>query len=121
MSAQPSPSPGVADEASLILFYNDFRKYLNIDSAFNESHRRRLQSNRAQQKLLRLTAQQFQELSTDVYDELLRRINPNQPTYLLPRNNFHPKETKLDKSFRCFRFPDSMICLLIYYTKSNGD
>lgn len=105
MSAQPSPSPGVADEASLILFYNDFRKYLNIDSAFNESHRRRLQSNRAQQKLLRLTAQQFQELSTDVYDELLRRINPNQPTYLLPRNNFHPKRNQARQKLSLLSVP----------------
>lgn len=59
--------------------------------------------NKARDKLLRLSAVQFQELSTDVYDELLRRQSaggpqtngPGQvPTYLLPRDNFHPKRNQ---------------------------
>ena len=59
--------------------------------------------NRARDKLLRLSAVQFQELSTDVYDELLRRQSssgqqregPGQvPPYLLPRDNFHPKRNQ---------------------------
>ena len=59
--------------------------------------------NRARDKLLRLSAVQFQELSTDVYDELLRRQSssgqqrdgPGQvPPYLLPRENFHPKRNQ---------------------------
>ena len=59
--------------------------------------------NRARDKLLRLSPVQFQELSTDVYDELLRRQSssgqhrngPNQvPEYLLPRDNFHPKRNQ---------------------------
>ncbi|KAL8942824.1 MAG: hypothetical protein Q9216_001439 [Gyalolechia sp. 2 TL-2023] len=59
--------------------------------------------NRARDKLLRLSPVQFQELSTDVYDELLRRQSaagqqtsgPGQvPSYLLPRNNFHPKRNQ---------------------------
>ena len=59
--------------------------------------------NRARDKLLRLSPVQFQELSTDVYDELLRRqsssgqqINgPHQvPPYLLPKDNFHPKRNQ---------------------------
>lgn len=59
--------------------------------------------NRARDKLLRLSAIQFQELSTDVYDELLRRQSasgqqnngPGQvPTYLLPKENFHPKRNQ---------------------------
>ena len=59
--------------------------------------------NRARDKLLRLSAVQFQELSTDVYDELLRRQSaggpptngPGQvPTYLLPKENFHPKRNQ---------------------------
>ena len=59
--------------------------------------------NRARDKLLRLSAVQFQELSTDVYDELLRRQSssgqqrngPSQvPEYLLPKENFHPKRNQ---------------------------
>lgn len=59
--------------------------------------------NRARDKLLRLSTAQFQELSTDVYDELLRRQSaggpqangPGQvPTYLLPKDNFHPKRNQ---------------------------
>ncbi|KAH8679931.1 hypothetical protein BGZ60DRAFT_525130 [Tricladium varicosporioides] len=62
--------------------------------------------NRARDKLLRLSAVQFQELSTDVFDELLRRQqssrrNPNgpppeggPPAYLLPKETFHPKRNQ---------------------------
>lgn len=59
--------------------------------------------NRARDKLLRLSPVQFMELSTDVFDELLRRqsaagqqVNgPGQvPSYLLPKENFHPKRNQ---------------------------
>ncbi|KAJ8606569.1 hypothetical protein MRB53_040869 [Persea americana] len=61
--------------------------------------------NRARDKLLRLSPIQFQELSTDVFDELLRREDeeryaagmisgPGIPKYLLPKNNFHPKRNQ---------------------------
>ena len=62
-----------------------------------------LKPNRARDKLLRLSGVQFQELSTDVYDELLRRQSsqgqqmngPGQvPPYLLARDNFHPKRNQ---------------------------
>ena len=68
----------------------------------------------ARQKLTRLTRQQFQELSTDVYDELMRRKNntsdnegtsspvahtanthPSNPVPFLPvRDDFHPKRNQ---------------------------
>ena len=68
----------------------------------------------ARQKLTRLTRQQFQELSTDVYDELMRRknntsdnegtsspvahsanTNPSNPVPFLPvRDDFHPKRNQ---------------------------
>lgn len=48
----------------------------------------------AREKLTRLTRQQFQELSTDVYDELIRR-NTNSATPHLPnREDFHPKRNQ---------------------------
>ena len=42
--------------------------------------------NKAREKLIRLSKQQFNELSTDVYDELMRRQNsqsthPQHPKY----------------------------------------
>lgn len=61
--------------------------------------------NRARDKLLRLSPIQFQELSTDVYDELLRRederaaqssgnIAKPVPRALIPKQNFHPKRNQ---------------------------
>ncbi|KAI4709747.1 hypothetical protein J4E89_005764 [Alternaria sp. Ai002NY15] len=60
---------------------------------------------RAKDKLTRLSAVQFQELSTDVYDESIRREQDRKrggpgapgndtPKYLLPKNNFHPKRNQ---------------------------
>ncbi|KAL0935089.1 cell polarity protein [Colletotrichum truncatum] len=60
--------------------------------------------NKARDKLLRLSPVQFLELSTDVYDELIRRQSlgrrpsgpgaQNPPPYLLPEPNFHPKRNQ---------------------------
>lgn len=59
---------------------------------------------RARDKLLRLSSVQFQELSTDVFDELLRRENErrhpphpsdqNFPRFLQPKPNYHPKRNQ---------------------------
>lgn len=60
---------------------------------------------RAKDKLTRLSAVQFQELSTDVYDESIRREDDrkrggpgapgnNTPNFLLPKQNFHPKRNQ---------------------------
>ncbi|EPS30374.1 hypothetical protein PDE_05325 [Penicillium oxalicum 114-2] len=58
-------------------------------------------SNKARDKLLRLSATQFHELSTDVYDELVRRqqampppgrpARTDVPSFLPPRKDFHEK------------------------------
>ncbi|CCM03578.1 uncharacterized protein FIBRA_05714 [Fibroporia radiculosa] len=51
----------------------------------------------ARQKLTRLTRQQFQELSTDVYDELVRRkknADSNDIPFLPVRDDFHPKRNQ---------------------------
>ncbi|KAF6816011.1 cell polarity protein [Colletotrichum musicola] len=60
--------------------------------------------NKARDKLLRLSSVQFLELSTDVFDELLRRQSLGRrpsapgsqppPPYLLPEPNFHPKRNQ---------------------------
>jgi hypothetical protein len=60
---------------------------------------------RAKDKLTRLSPVQFQELSTDVYDESLRREQDRMrggpgapgnetPKFLLPKTNFHPKRNQ---------------------------
>ncbi|KAF2638804.1 cell polarity protein-like protein [Massarina eburnea CBS 473.64] len=60
---------------------------------------------RAKDKLTRLSAVQFQELSTDVYDESIRRETDRKrggpgapgnetPKYLLPKQTFHPKRNQ---------------------------
>ncbi|UZJ56293.1 hypothetical protein CBS101457_005613 [Exobasidium rhododendri] len=52
----------------------------------------------AREKLTRLSQQQFTELSTDVYDELMRRINNaragTEMPHLAVREEFHPKRNQ---------------------------
>ncbi|KAJ1019510.1 hypothetical protein NDA18_005991 [Ustilago nuda] len=52
----------------------------------------------AREKLTRLSKQQFTELSTDVYDELVRRQNNakdgNSQPFLAVRDEFHPKRNQ---------------------------
>ncbi|KAH9485141.1 hypothetical protein JR316_0002048 [Psilocybe cubensis] len=48
----------------------------------------------ARSKLTRLTIQQFHELSTDVYDELVRRKNEQEVPFLPVREEFHPKRNQ---------------------------
>lgn len=66
----------------------------NAETKHDRSNSPRAQKARA--KLLKLSASQFYELSTDVYDELQRRINEDQsqPEYLLPRATFHMKRNQ---------------------------
>ncbi|UJO16641.1 uncharacterized protein CLAFUR5_04209 [Fulvia fulva] len=59
-----------------------------------------IRPNRARDKLLRLSVTQFMELSTDVYDELIRREDERMqrvdsvPRFLPPKQNFHPKRNQ---------------------------
>ncbi|CAG8745545.1 28698_t:CDS:2 [Dentiscutata erythropus] len=49
----------------------------------------------AKEKLNKLTQVQFYELSTDVYDELTRRVmNSNEVPFLAVRDEFHPKRNQ---------------------------
>ncbi|KAF4630297.1 hypothetical protein G7Y89_g7845 [Cudoniella acicularis] len=93
-------------EASLSEHYVALKRYLAASLRDEKGNPR---PNRARDKLLRLSPVQFQELSTDVFDELLRRQqssrrNPNGPNgpppeggpppYLLPKDSFHPKRNQ---------------------------
>ncbi|KKY25824.1 putative cell polarity [Diplodia seriata] len=89
-------------EESLAEHYHVLKIYLGrylLDEKGN------LRPNRARDKLLRLSSVQFQELSTDVYDESLRREDerkrggPNAPgndtpKFLPPKDNYHPKRNQ---------------------------
>ncbi|KAH7156214.1 hypothetical protein EDB81DRAFT_380643 [Dactylonectria macrodidyma] len=86
------------DESILSEHYVALRAFLNTRDP-NHKH----QPNKARDKLLRLSSVQFYELSTDVFDELIRRqaaarappTAPNAvPTFLLPEKNFHPKRNQ---------------------------
>ncbi|KAI1823318.1 hypothetical protein F4861DRAFT_531638 [Xylaria intraflava] len=88
-------------EAVLGEHYITFRRYLTSTS---KDGRVNPNLNKARDKLLKLSSVQFFELSTDVYDELMRRqakppapgVPPNNvhASYLLPEPNFHPKRNQ---------------------------
>ncbi|GAD92460.1 cell polarity protein, putative [Paecilomyces variotii No. 5] len=87
-------------EESLAQHYNTLRRFLQAPYRDDRS----LKPNKARDKLLRLSPTQFHELSTDVYDELVRRQQampppgrpprPDVPPYLLPRQEFHEKRNQ---------------------------
>lgn len=90
-------------EATLSEHYVALKRYLASSLRDEKGNPR---PNRARDKLLRLSSVQFQELSTDVFDELLRRQQsgrrtPNEgtpdggpPPFLLPKDTFHPKRNQ---------------------------
>jgi hypothetical protein len=89
-------------EGTLSEHYIQLKRYLAASLRDEKGNPR---PNRARDKLLRLSAVQFQELSTDVFDELQRRQSekraPNgmaaegaPPRYLLPKDSFHPKRNQ---------------------------
>lgn len=81
----------------LLHHYKVLKQFLDIS---NDAGTTRKNSSsraaKARDKLLKLSAAQFKELSTDVYDELRRRIDElrSEPDFLLPKLNFHPKRNQ---------------------------
>jgi hypothetical protein len=120
----PSPPASIGARSSVgTLSDNQSRRYMMMEEAMAQHYQvlsrylgptprdeaGNLKPNKARDKLLRLSAVQFEELSTDVYDELLRRQaasppppgrgpqrppRPDVPPYLLPRDDFHPKRNQ---------------------------
>ncbi|KIM97918.1 hypothetical protein OIDMADRAFT_203196 [Oidiodendron maius Zn] len=90
-------------EATLSEHYVALKRFLAASLRDEKGNPR---PNRARDKLLRLSPIQFQELSTDVYDELMRRQASSRrppsgngsdggpPPYLLPKDAFHPKRNQ---------------------------
>jgi len=89
------PSVGLSSHEELLSkHYTGLKTYLSSSMDSEEDKNAPQTPNRAQDKLLRLSRAQFQELSTDVFDELLRRHETDPPSYLQPKDHFHPKRNK---------------------------
>ncbi|KAM3424806.1 hypothetical protein BST61_g6787 [Cercospora zeina] len=94
-SSRSQITPG--SEEALARHYGALRAYL---ADILQDEKGNVRPNRARDKLLRLSVTQFMELSTDVYDELVRREDErlqsvdNVPRFLLPKQNFHPKRNQ---------------------------
>ncbi|KAF8884684.1 hypothetical protein BD779DRAFT_1801639, partial [Infundibulicybe gibba] len=72
--------------------FDELDRYLAADLARERFNSR----STARQKLTRLTVYQFYELSTDVYDEVVRRKSeePGKASFLPVRIGFHPKRNQ---------------------------
>ncbi|KAH0270535.1 hypothetical protein KCU91_g7977, partial [Aureobasidium melanogenum] len=84
-------------EAALAHHYSVLKVYL---APYLRDEQGNTRPTRARDKLLRLSPTQFNELSTDVFDELQRREDDRRrpggivPPSLPPRNVFHPKRNQ---------------------------
>ncbi|KAH8682280.1 hypothetical protein BX600DRAFT_430164 [Xylariales sp. PMI_506] len=97
------------NETILGVHYIALKKFLQSTS---KDGRANPPPNRARDKLLRLSPVQFLELSTDVYDELLRRERitrkvpgPPPPPFLQPEDNFHPKRNQARQKLSTLGMP----------------
>ncbi|CAG8639409.1 11165_t:CDS:2, partial [Ambispora leptoticha] len=74
--------------------YDTFKRFLATHLAREQAGGASARAG-AREKLTKLNKQQFQELSTDVYDELARRSSgSNEVPYLPEREDFHPKRNQ---------------------------
>ncbi|KAF8638033.1 hypothetical protein AX16_010665 [Volvariella volvacea WC 439] len=91
-SRDKNPPPTPDYRAISRIHFDELREYLAAYLARSQPNAR----SSARQKLTKLTIQQFHELSTDVYDELVRRKNQNQDEvpFLPVREDFHPKRNQ---------------------------
>lgn len=84
-------------ESDLLHYYKVLKQFLDIsDDSTSRAKSNSSRAQRAREKLLKLSQGQFRELSTDVYDELRRRIDElrSEPDFLLPKLTFHPKRNQ---------------------------
>lgn len=84
-------------DSDLLHHYKVLKQFLDIsDDSASRAKSNSSRAARAREKLLKLSSAQFRELSTDVYDELRRRIDESrsEPDFLLPKSTFHPKRNQ---------------------------
>ncbi|KAG0669306.1 component of the polarisome [Maudiozyma exigua] len=77
-------------------YYTSLKTFFEVTGVQQLNRESSPRAQKARSKLLKLSFSQFYELSTDVSDELKRRINEdqNKPEYLLPKANFHMKKNQ---------------------------
>lgn len=89
------PSLKYAQRVQIHNYFLSLRRFFDITGG---SHDRSMTSRaqKARSKLLKLSSSQFFELSTDVNDELQRRIDESQSQhqFLMPNENFHAKRNQ---------------------------
>ncbi|KIK56111.1 hypothetical protein GYMLUDRAFT_204971 [Collybiopsis luxurians FD-317 M1] len=86
----PPLAPQIDYRSTFKVHFDEFSQYLAAYSARSAPNSR----STARQKLIRLTIQQFHELSTDVYDELIRRKSEKEVPFLPVRDEFKPKRNQ---------------------------
>lgn len=91
----PSAVSGMT-RGNLKKFYKAFQQYTETSGVASPRATPNAPGVKARPKLQKLTDIHFTELATDVYDELMRRINPapNEMQHLAPRTNIHPKRNE---------------------------
>ena len=79
----------------MFIYYNELEMFFKV-TGLSSDRSSLTRAQKARGKLLKLSDPQFYELSTDVYDELQRRINEDQDqcNYLLPKASFHFKRNQ---------------------------
>lgn len=95
-------------QKELLQYHTTLKQFLSMSVAAKTNPTRAV---KAREKLLKLSPSQFFELSTDVYDELTRRIDEstNEPDFLLPKSTFHPRRNEAREklgSLQATRFRD---------------
>lgn len=82
-------------EKDLYRYYQSLQTFFDV-TGISHDRSKSVRAQKARSKLIKLSLFQFYELSTDVYDELNRRISEDQtkPNYLLPKSNFHLKRNQ---------------------------
>lgn len=85
----------VSDPADFTTYHRSLKVYLGL-APDHLTPATSLRVAKARQKLGKLTEIQFYDLSTDVYDELQRRVNENseQPKHLPAQPVYHPKRNQ---------------------------
>lgn len=85
-----------AHKRDIVQYYTSLKTFFEVTGVQQLNRETSPRAQKARSKLLKLSFSQFYELSTDVSDELKRRINEdqNKPDYLLPRANFHMKRNQ---------------------------
>ncbi|KIK69320.1 hypothetical protein GYMLUDRAFT_67972 [Collybiopsis luxurians FD-317 M1] len=90
INTKNAPKPHIDYRSISKIHFDELSQYLTAYPARSAPNFRSTE----RQRLTRLTTAQFHELSTDVYDELIRRKNEKEVPFLPVREEFHPKRNQ---------------------------